>query len=199
MNDLDVETRLREQLPRLAEHATVVDDPNPSLAAVRTDPVHTRRRGTRVAAVVAAAALVVAGLVVADAVRSSDDPRPAPAAGEPTGPAIHSLTIVVSNFRFEAMHYDVPAGITELRLVSAEGTHQLRFDQPQFDYVRLWAPGGGPDRVKVDLVEGHTYGIFDPLPGHQQAGEVATISVGPPGTPVHMVATTSTTTLPPRP
>jgi hypothetical protein len=199
VNDLELETRLREQLPRLAEYATVAEEPSPSLASVRATPVRAPRRGKRIAAAVAVvAAVIVVGVVVVDALRTPDHLRPVAPIGEPTGPAVHSLTIAAINFHFEAMHYDVPAGITELHLVSDEGVHTLIFDQPQFAYVHLAAPGG-PTSVKVDFVEGHTYGIFDPLPGHQRAGEVATISVGPPESATHMVATTSTTTATIRP
>jgi hypothetical protein len=200
MNDLDIEQRLREQLPRLADLAVVPDDPDFAVTTVRTVDVRRPRR-RRVVTLVAVACVVLAvgGIVAADATSDTGHRRePSGVAGEPAGPAVHTLTIVASNFHFDATHYEVPAGITELRLVSDDGVHTLVLDQPQFDYVHLAAPGG-PTSVKVDFVEGHTYGIFDPLPGHQQAGEIATISVGPPDSALRTDATTSTTALPVRP
>lgn len=76
-------------------------------------------------------------------------------------------------------NFDVPAGITEITLVTADGSHTLAFAEPELSDVLLAAPGG-PTSVRVDFVEGHVYTIFDPTPGHRQQGMEATIAVGPP-------------------
>ena len=71
--------------------------------------------------------------------------------------------------------YTVQAGIIEITLASRVGTAELAFDDPRLRGFRLIAPTG-PTRGKVNLRRG-TYVIYDPIPGHRQAGEQALITV----------------------
>lgn len=189
MNEL--EDRLTERLHGLAEFArTEPGTSAPDATLTELAPVRARRRPrTRLAAFGAAASVIVVAAVAlsltvwsagsTERVRTAPSPLDGPSVpGEPTGPAVHQLTIQVSNFHFQADHFDVPPGITELHFVSLEGAHTLTFDHPELGYVNLAAPEGRAS-VKVDFVDGQTYALFDTLPGHRDAGEVATITVAP--------------------
>lgn len=113
---------------------------------------------------------------------------------EPPGAAINTLEIDATNFKFQASKFDAPAGINEVKYVSNEGSHTLAFDEPQFSYILLAAPGG-KGVSKATFVEGQTYTIYCTIPGHRAAGMQATITVGKPGTgkPEAGTATPSTT------
>jgi hypothetical protein len=113
---------------------------------------------------------------------------------EPTGPAIFTLEIDATNFKFQATNFDVPAGINEIKYVAQEGSHTLAFDEPQFSYVNLAAPAG-KNIIKAEFVEGQKYTIYCTIAGHRAAGMQATITVGKPGTgkPEAGTATPSTT------
>jgi plastocyanin len=116
--------------------------------------------------------------------------------GEPTGPAVNTLTVEAHNFHFQADNFDVPAGINEIKYVSVEGSHTLAFDEPQFSYVSQAVPSG-QDVTKIEAVQGQTYTIYCTLPGHRAAGMHATITVGAPGAAKPEAGTeTATTTLP---
>ena len=64
---------------------------------------------------------------------------------------MHELTINASNFQFQGNHFDVPAGITDVRLVSIEGTHGLGSDAPELAYLDLITVPP-QDAAKVDFV-----------------------------------------------
>ena len=199
MTRTEMEDRLTKRLHHLAAHASDTPRRQPALADVQELPT-TRRRP---AALVAAAAVVAAAVIIGVAVTRDSDPErsrvrvgnepptaslPTPPT-EPAGPAVHELTIEASNFRFQGKHFEVPAGLTNVRLVSSEGSHTLAFDTPELAYVNLAAPAG-PNVVKVDFVEGRTYTIYCALPGHRFSGMEATITVGPPDSPTITVSTT---------
>lgn len=202
MTRTNSEDRLAEGLTRLAEYAATEPSAQPALAEVT--PVHDLRRSRTpiwatvpaAAVVLVATALILSGVLGGsnNAVRthagSSSD---SPVAGEPTGPAVHTLEIDAVNFHFQAQHFDVPAGITEITFVATEGSHTLAFAEPQFSYVALAAPGGR-STAKVDFVEGQTYTIYCRIPGHRAAGMEATITVGPADSATNTEATTTTTT-----
>lgn len=116
------------------------------------------------------------------------------ASGEPPGDAISTLEIDATNFKFQAANFDAPAGINEIKYVSKEGSHTLAFDEPQFSYILLAAPGG-KGVSKATFVENQKYTIYCTIPGHRAAGMQATITVGKPGTgtPEAGTATPSTT------
>ena len=207
MTRTDSEDRLTEGLTRLAEYAATEPRTHPGLAEVT--PVgegHRSRTPAFAGAAAAAVVLVAIALSLTGVLGGSNDtvrthalpPSDTPVAVEPTGPAIHTLEIdAMSIFSFQAKHLDVPAGITELKLVSLGGTHTLAFAEPQFAYVHLTSPAGvaGESSVKVDFVEGQTYTIYCVIPGHRPAGMEATITVGPPDSAPNTEAT-STTTVP---
>ena len=112
---------------------------------------------------------------------------------EPVGKADSTLQIDASNFKFQQDNFDVPAGIVELTYKAVEGSHTLAFDEPQFSYVNLSAPGG-KNVVKVTFVEGQKYTIYCTLPGHRASGMQSTITVGKAGgAPIAGTATPSTT------
>ena len=123
-----------------------------------------------------AALVLLSGSLVLGASESKEE-----ASAEPPGKAINTLSIDGSNFAFQATNFDVPAGINELKYISVEGSHTLKFSDPQFSYVFLVVPGG-VDVAKAEFVEGETYTIYCTLPGHRESGMEATIKVGKPGT-----------------
>lgn len=199
MTRTKMEDRLTERLHHLATHASDIPRRDPALAEVYELPTSRRRPAALVAAVAMVAAAVIIGVAVTrdsgparGRVRVVDESpsvsRPTPPT-EPSGPAVHELTIGASNFRFDGIHYDVLAGVTNLRLVSSEGSHTLAFDTPDLTYVNLAVPAGR-NSVKVDFVEGRTYTIYCVLPGHRFSGMEATITVGAPDSNTNTVATT---------
>ena len=112
---------------------------------------------------------------------------------EPPGAADSKLQVDASNFKFQQDNFDVPAGIVELTYKAVEGSHTLAFEEPQFSYVNLSAPGG-KNVVKVTFVEGQKYTIYCTLPGHKASGMHSTITVGKAGgAPIAGTATPSTT------
>ena len=112
---------------------------------------------------------------------------------EPPGAADSKLQIDATNFKFQQDNFDVPAGIVELTYKAVEGSHTLAFEEPQFSYVNLSAPGG-KNVVKVTFVEGQKYTIYCTLPGHKDSGMHSTITVGKAGgAPIAGTATPSTT------
>ena len=200
MTRTEIESRLAERLHNLASRASATPRHDPALAEVEQLPTN-RRRPAEIA--VSAAAAVAAAVVITFAVTRDSGPArsrvrvggaapsvsvPSPPA-EPASPAVHELTIEASNFRFQGFHFDVPAGITDVRLVSSEGSHTLAFADPDLAYVNLAAPGSRTS-VKVDFVAGRTYTIFCALPGHRASGMEATITVGPPDSQMNTVAPT---------
>ena len=114
---------------------------------------------------------------------------------EPKGPAINTLEVQASDFHFQAKNFDVPAGINEIKYVAVEGSHTLAFDEPQFSYINLSAPGSGRNIIKATFVEGQKYTIYCTISGHRQSGMEATITVGKPGTKIEAGTATPTTTL----
>lgn len=207
MNRTESEDRLAARLTRLAEYAVTEPSALPAMAEVTPAEDHRRSRTPIWATVPAAAVVLVAITLILTGVLGGSNntvrtragsPSDTPAAVEPTGPAVRFATIEASDFHFEAQHYEVSAGITELKLVSAEGTHTLVFAEPQFSYVHLASPASvtGEDSVKVDFVEGQTYTIFCTIAGHRAAGMEATITVVPvkPGSEGDLSFGTPTTT-----
>ena len=201
MTRTDVEDRLANRLHTLAAHASATPRRDPDLAEIQELPT-SQRRPAAIAVLAAAAAVAAAMLITVAVTRDSGPARsqvhvggevpgaslPAPPA-EPSGPAVHQLTIDASNFHYQGIHFDVPAGITDVRLVSSEGTHGLASDSPELAYLDLVSLGGH-DSVKVDFVEGRTYTIFCTLPGHRASGMQATITVGPPDSQMNTVPST---------
>jgi hypothetical protein len=190
MNDIDIETRLREQLPRLADLAVGASEPTVPLAPVELLEPARRRRWKVVAAAGIAAGLIVGGVVIVDALRSPVGRRaPIGISSEPS-PPVSTLTITVRNFFFDQTEYHVPPGRYEIHFVSAEGSHALHFADRFLGADDLKAasnaPLHGPQSLEkfssatVDLAAGHAYRVYDPLPGHEQAGESATIVVDQP-------------------
>ncbi len=197
---------MREPEPPLATDLIELQDALARLPARRHRPAIVTLLAT--AACVAAAVLITVAVTRrSDSVRTrvrvvgGDVPGvslPAPPT-EPAGPAVHTLEIDARNFQFQGHHFDVPAGITDVRLVRREGTHGLGSDAPELTYLDLVAL---PPRdaakvdfvsrgsVKVDFVEGRTYTIFCTIPGHRASGMEATISVGPPDSQMVTTATT---------
>jgi len=153
--------------------------------------IPTLRTSTLVLTVCAIAALV---LLSGSLVLGSAENKEVKSA-EPPGPAINTLEVLASNFKFQAKDFPVPAGINEIKYVTEEGSHTLVFAEPEFSYVNLSVPGG-KDAAKVTLVEGNTYTIFCTIPGHRAAGMEATITAGKPGTTPEAGTATPTTTLP---
>ncbi len=137
-----------------------------------------------------AAFVLLAGSLVLGAAENKVE-----AVAEPPGPAINTLEIDASNFAFQAKNFDVPAGVNELKYNSIEGSHTLAFDDPQFSYVNLAAPGSN-NVVKVDFVEGQKYTMYCTLPGHRSQGMEATITVGKPGTKPEAGTSSPSSTLP---
>jgi uncharacterized cupredoxin-like copper-binding protein len=117
------------------------------------------------------------------------------ASAEPTAAADNTLQVDASNFHFQSDNFDEPAGVLEIKYVSNEGSHTLAFDDPQFSYVSLAAPGG-KNATKITAVEGQKYTIYCTLPGHRTAGMHATITIGPKGGKPEAGTATPTTTAP---
>ena len=188
MNDLDIETRLREQLPRLADQVVVPEGPSPQLATPETIELRPSRRHKAVAAIAVAAVILAAMVVVA--VTSGSNDEASHVGVEPNAPIVNTLTVVAYNFHFDHAEYRVPPGMNLIRFVSAEGSHTLAFADPRFAYVDLVGASGAPPtgtgsidpehtQARVLLEAGHTYTIFCALPGHRAAGMEARIIVDP--------------------
>lgn len=201
MTRTEIEDRLAEGLTRLAEYAATEPTAQPGLAEVTpVDDLHRSRPPVWATVPAAAVVLVAIALILSGVLGGSDNavrthagtPSDTPVAGEPTGPVVHTLEIDAMNFQFQAKHFDVPAGITEITFVAAEGSHTLAFAEPQFSYVDLAAPGGR-STAKVEFVEGQTYTVYCTIPGHRYAGLEATITVGPADSATNTEATTTTT------
>jgi hypothetical protein len=95
---------------------------------------------------------------------------------QPTGPVVATLPITaLPTLAFDSQRYTVRSGIVEITLATGGGMHQLAFDDSRYRGFVLTAPNG-PIRGKIQLKPG-TYTIYDPIPGHRQAGEQATIKV----------------------
>lgn len=197
MSDIDLETRLREQLPRLADFAVPTDAPAAPLPRVQV-PGAPRPARRRVLAAVGIAAALVVGAVVVVAPWSGDG-RSAPiGVSTDPQPIVGTLTVTAYNFHFDQPEYHVPPGRTEIHFVSAEGSHTLRFVDRSVGADDLMAasnaPPHGPQSLEkfatatVDLEAGRTYVIYCELPGHRTAGMESRIVVD--GT------ATSTTTAP---
>ena len=119
--------------------------------------------------------VMAAGLVAAP--RTA--PHPASNAGNglvnPKGVAVSTLQIqALPALRFQASQFTVKAGIVNIQYVSEGGNHTLAFDDPRYSSFLLMAPGG-PSSAKVLLKPG-SYTVFCTVPGHRQAGMVATIT-----------------------
>lgn len=194
MNDTAIETRLRDQLPRLADHAILPEEPAFDLATARVAPDRPRRSPRRravlgVAAAIAAVTLV--GIVVID-VTSDSSTGDGRVAVQPSLSVVHTITVEAKNFHFDQTVYHAPPGLNEIRLESKEGTHTLAFADPTLTYVHLRANGivlpvveeaptqPRPEErlsAKVLLEPGRTYLIYCELPGHRAAGMEARIVV----------------------
>ena len=180
MSMTDIETRLTERLAQLANYAP--DEPTADFSAVvplaRVREMPKRRVPTW--AMAAGVAVIVGGSALALATLTTDSDHRQEVVGRSVVPSpVHHLTITASNFQYQAKNFDVPAGITEITFVTTEGSHTLVFAEPELSYVHLAAPEGR-NTVKVDLVEGRVYTIFDTIVGHRALGMEATITVGPP-------------------
>ncbi len=122
---------------------------------------------------------------------------------EPVAAADSKLEIDAFNFRFQAENLDAAAGVVELEYKSVEGAHTLAFEEPQFSYILLSAPGGKAV-TKAEFVEGQKYTIYCTLAGHRAAGMEGTITVGAAGgapiagteTPTTTLAGSTVTTVP---
>ena len=95
---------------------------------------------------------------------------------QPKGAPVATITITaLPSLSYPDTQFTVPAGIIDIHLESAGGTHTLAFDDPQFQGFELAVPQG-PAAGKVKLKPGN-YTIYCTIPGHRQAGEEATITV----------------------
>jgi FtsX extracellular domain len=93
---------------------------------------------------------------------------------QPRGKPMTKLTITaLPTLSYQTKEFTVPAGIIQITLTSAGGTHTLVFDDPRFRGFELIVPPG-PVRGKVKLKPG-TYTVYCSIPGHRDAGEQATI------------------------
>jgi plastocyanin len=97
-----------------------------------------------------------------------------PPAGEP----VATIEVdALATLKFQADNFNTQAGINEIVYVLRGGTHTLLFEEPQFRGFRLFVGGNKTeDRGKVELEPG-TYTIYCDVPGHREAGMVATITV----------------------
>lgn len=137
-----------------------------------------RMRTSSLALILCALFLVLASAGLVAAPRTA--PHPSAAGGgngfvNPKGPAVATLQIqAFPSLHFQATQFTVKAGIVNIQYVSEGGNHTLAFDDPKYASFLLMAPGG-PTSAKVLLKPG-SYTVFCTVPGHRQAGMVATIT-----------------------
>jgi hypothetical protein len=131
-----------------------------------------------IAAVVALVVVVAIGvaLVLVDRGESTEP------AGEPSRPVSQLRVIALPTLSYQAKECTTEPGLNEIEFISLGGTHTVTFADPALGDFGLRSTGR-PDRGVVELRPGRDYVIHDFVPGHQQAGETATIHVidGPPG------------------
>lgn len=98
---------------------------------------------------------------------------------EPKGPAASSVEVdALGTLKFNASSFTAKAGIIQINYVSKDGNHTLAFDPPgpAPPGFLLNVPANGTVTKKVLLKPGN-YTMYCTLPGHRQAGMVATLSV----------------------
>jgi hypothetical protein len=131
-----------------------------------------------IAAVVALVVVVAIGvaLVLVDRGESTEP------AGEPSRPVSQLRVIALPTLSYQAKEFTTEPGLNEIEFISLGGSQTLTFADPALGDFGLRSTGR-PDRGVVELRPGRDYVIHDFVPGHQQAGETATIHVidGPPG------------------
>jgi hypothetical protein len=95
---------------------------------------------------------------------------------QPKGAPVATITVTaLPSLSYPDTQFTVPAGIIEIHLANAGGTHTLAFDDPQYQGFELAVPqGAATGRVKL---KPGSYTIYCTTPGHRQAGEEATITV----------------------
>lgn len=96
--------------------------------------------------------------------------------GPPAGPAVE--VDAFATLKFQSTQFTATAGIVQLSYVSKDGSHTLTFDppgptQPAF---LMTVPANGTVTRKVLLKPG-SYTIYCTLPGHRQAGMLASLTV----------------------
>jgi plastocyanin len=92
----------------------------------------------------------------------------------PTGPAVKTLEITGTNFKFTPNKLTAPAGIIEIVFTSDDTIHDLRI-KGVAGFI-LESTGGETDSGKVELEPGK-YEIYCTQPGHESAGMKGTLTV----------------------
>jgi plastocyanin len=98
---------------------------------------------------------------------------------EPKGPPASSVEVdALGTLKFNASSFTAKAGIIQINYVSKDGNHTLTFDPPgpTPPGFLLNVPANGTVTKKVLLKPG-SYTMYCTLPGHRQAGMVATLTV----------------------
>ena len=180
MTDTELEDRVVATLRAKSAQVQVAPrEFDPDLVALTPLAARGRRRvPVLVAAVVALVVAIAIGvaLVLVDQ-RESTEP-----AGEPSRPVSQMMVISLDSLSYSAAEYTTEPGLNEIEFVSS-GTHTLTFADPSLHGFQLSSSEGRAVRGTVELQPGRDYVIQCVIPGHQRAGETATIHVtsGPPG------------------
>jgi plastocyanin len=141
-----------------------------------------RRNAVQAGAIAVIVAAISFGVVAGrgggdDTVRPAAEP-PTTTTGyvEPAGPARATIAVTTEGLKYRPDAFSVPAGIVEIRLHDGDGgQHTLTVDgAPGF---RLEVEAAGQVATgKVELTPG-TYRLQCTIPGHQEAGEIGTLTV----------------------
>jgi uncharacterized cupredoxin-like copper-binding protein len=118
-----------------------------------------------------AVAAAAAGLVVAAAGCGSSSGG---AYTPPTGPAVKTIPVQASSFKFAPNKISAPAGILEFKLTSEDIQHSFRIKD--VNGFQLEAGGGKTATGKVKLAPG-TYTFYCDIPGHESSGMKGTLTV----------------------
>jgi plastocyanin len=95
---------------------------------------------------------------------------------QPKGPATETLNIQAGNFYFKPKNITTKAGIANIDLTSADGTHTFVFDNSKVPGFQLEVDTGGSDAKKVKLEPGK-YVFYCNILGHRAQGMEGTITV----------------------
>ena len=95
---------------------------------------------------------------------------------EPKGAADETLNVEAGNFYFKPKNITTNAGIVDIDLKSAEGTHTFVFDKGKVPGYQLEVNSGQSDAKKVKLEPGK-YVFYCDILGHRAQGMEGTITV----------------------
>jgi len=95
---------------------------------------------------------------------------------EPKGAADETLNVEAGNFYFKPKNITTNAGIVDIDLKSAEGTHTFVFDNGKVPGYQLEVNSGQSDAKKVKLEPGK-YVFYCDILGHRAQGMEGTITV----------------------